>query len=122
MTSVLVVDDDPDVRDLVTEILETWQYDVQTAASGADALHQIREHPPSVILLDLMMPVMNGWEFLRECRRQPPCAPLPIIVMSAAAEARSAVDELGAQALLTKPFEVLDVVTLVDKLAASGPG
>jgi len=114
---ILVVDDDPAIRDVVVDILEMFDYAVRTASNGVEALHEIRQRPPAAILLDLMMPVMNGWEFLRHCRREAECAPVPIIIMSAARDASTAADELGAQAFLPKPFELDDVLTTVDRLA-----
>ena len=117
MRHILVVDDDPAIRDVVQDILEMSDYTVETAANGAEALEHIRRNPPAAVLLDLMMPVMDGWEFLRLCRREQPCAPVPIAVMSAARDASAVVDELGAQAFLAKPFELDAVLDLVDRLA-----
>jgi CheY-like chemotaxis protein len=122
MRHILVVDDDPAIRDVVVDILEMSDYAVQTATNGAEALEQLCSHPPRAILLDLMMPVMNGWEFLRECRRRPTCKRVPVAVMSAARDAAAAADELGAQAFLTKPFDMDRVLSIVADLSSrSGP-
>lgn len=118
MHTILVVDDDPAIRDVVADILSMSDYDVQTAANGAEALEQIRQEQPAAVLLDLMMPIMDGWEFLRHCRREPPCAPVPVAIMSAARDASAVAHELGAQAFLAKPFELDDVLCVVDRLAA----
>jgi CheY-like chemotaxis protein len=114
---ILVVDDDPAIRDVVADILEISDYAVQTAANGSEALDKVREQRPAAVLLDLMMPVMNGWEFLRACRKEAPCADVPIVVMSAARDARDVADELGAQAFLPKPFEVDRVLAVVGEVA-----
>jgi CheY-like chemotaxis protein len=116
---ILVVDDDPAIRDVVVDILELSHYAVRTAANGAEALEEVRRHQPAAVLLDLMMPVMNGWEFLRQCRRCGPCSDVPVVVMSAAREAASAASELGAQGFLSKPFEMDDVIAVVGGLVGA---
>ena len=115
---ILVVDDDPAIRDVVADILEMAKYRVQTAGNGAEALDCIHTEQPSVVLLDLMMPVMDGWEFLRKCRSEPPCAPVPVVIMSAARNASGIAAELGAQAFLGKPFEMDAVLAIVESLAS----
>ena len=114
---ILVVDDDPAIRDVVADILEISDYPVDTAVNGAEALEKIRRERPAAVLLDLMMPVMNGWEFLRACRKEPPCAHVPVVVMSAARDASNVVDELGAQAFLPKPFELDTILSVVGQVA-----
>jgi CheY-like chemotaxis protein len=113
---ILVVDDDAAIRDVVVDILEMSEYRVKTATNGADALDQVRTDRPAAVLLDLMMPVMDGWEFLRRCRREPFGATLPVAVMSAARDAAAAAAELGAQAFLNKPFELDAVLSVVKRL------
>jgi CheY-like chemotaxis protein len=117
---ILVVDDDPAIRDVVADILEISDYPVQTAVNGAEALEKIRRDQPAAVLLDLMMPVMNGWEFLRACRKEAPCAHVPIVVMSAAREASDVADELGAQAFLAKPFELDAILSVVGQVVPPG--
>jgi len=119
---ILVVDDDPAIRDVVVDILALSHYAVRTASNGAEALAAIRQRQPAAILLDLMMPVMNGWEFLRRCRGEEPCAPVPVVIMSAARDAGSVADELGAQAFLPKPFELDDILSVVERLAGGATG
>jgi CheY-like chemotaxis protein len=114
---ILVVDDDQLIRDVVAEILEMSDYHVDKASNGAEALASMRIRQPAAVLLDLMMPIMDGWEFLRQCRRDPPCAPVPVAIMSAARNASAMAAELGAQAFLAKPFELESVLQLVERLA-----
>jgi CheY-like chemotaxis protein len=116
---ILVVDDDPAIRDVVCDILAMFDYRVETASNGAEALDQIRADQPAAVLLDLMMPVMDGWEFLRHCRRESPCVRVPVAVMSAAGDAGVSADELGAQAFLAKPFELDDILRVVQRLAVA---
>ena len=80
--SVLIVDDDPDIRDVLADTLESKGFDVVTAANGADALTVLCDTGvrPSVILLDLMMPVMDGYGFLERWRRDPALASIPIAI------------------------------------------
>ena len=118
MKYILVVDDDPSIRDVVADILEMADYAVKTAANGANALDQVRMERPTAVLLDLMMPVMDGWEFMRQCRRDPTCVRVPVVLMSAARDIAAAADELGAQAFLKKPFEMDDVLSLVSRVVA----
>ena len=77
---VLVVDDDPDILDALSEILEVEGYDVQRARNGREALQRLEQAMPDLVLLDLMMPVMDGWAFARSRARG---ARPPIIVLSA---------------------------------------
>ena len=119
MQRILVVDDDHAIRDVVAEILQMSDYEVDKASNGAEALALVRTRPPAAMLLDLMMPVMDGWEFMRQCRGVPGCAPLPVAIMSAARNARVHVAELGAQAFLEKPFEIEALVQTVEQLVPS---
>ena len=118
MNHILIVDDDPAIRDVVSDILEMSDYCVKTACNGAEALDRIRDDRPSAVLLDLMMPVMDGWEFLREYRDESSLTPVPVVIMSAAQDASRAADELGAQAFLAKPFEIETILAIVDRVAA----
>jgi CheY-like chemotaxis protein len=83
MPSVLVVDDDPDVRVMLETYLELEGFDVLTASNGLDALQRLRDVRPSVILLDLMMPVMDGFMFLDHVKHVPALAQVPIVVLTA---------------------------------------
>jgi CheY-like chemotaxis protein len=118
---ILVVDDDPAIRDVVADILEICEYRVVTAVNGAEALEKIRQEPPAAILLDLMMPVMNGWDFLRACRNEQPCSRVPIVVMSAARDASDVATDLGAQGFLPKPFELDAVLSVVERVVRPAP-
>ena len=109
---VLVVEDDPDLLSLVAMILGDAGYDVAAAEDGLQALARIEERMPGVILLDMRMPVMNGWEFAREYRARFARA-APIVVVTAAEDARARAQEIGADAWLEKPFDLDDVVRTV---------
>jgi DNA-binding response OmpR family regulator len=109
---VLVVEDDPDLSGLMNIILADAGYRVRLAENGAVALARIAEEMPRVILLDMRMPVMNGWEFAREFRARHGRA-ARIVVVTAAENARLRAQEIDADGWLEKPFEldaVLDAV------------
>ena len=111
---VLVVEDDDDLRGSLTHSLQCEGYDVEEARNGREALdclHKTDGHRPGCILLDLMMPVMNGWQF-REAQQQDPdpsIADIPVIVLSAVGGHVQKVQPLDAVAFMRKPFD-LDVL------------
>jgi two-component system chemotaxis response regulator CheY len=111
---VLVVDDDPDILDALSEILEVEGYDVRRARNGREALQRISEGRPDLILLDLMMPVMDGWEFARTLG---PVARPPIVVLSADRNVSQKANEIGAVGWLAKPFELTELLALVRRVA-----
>src|SRR4051812_3356720 len=82
-SSVLVVDDDPDILEALAEILEAEGFEVWRAKNGREALDRLNPRLPDLILLDLMMPVMDGWEFSQKLREKEDARKLPIIVLSA---------------------------------------
>jgi CheY-like chemotaxis protein len=112
--TVLVVDDDEDLREAICEALRDEGYPVACAADGAQALEWLRAHPedqPGIILLDLMMPVMNGWQFRAEQRRDPRLAKIRTAVMTAATATDDKV--LSADWFLTKPVPLAQLLELV---------
>jgi two-component system response regulator MprA len=110
---VLVVDDDADVREAIADVLRVEGLDVAVARDGRDALDQLRssEVKPSLILLDLMMPRMSGWQLLEVLRDDRALAAIPVCVVSAS----GATAPSGARALLHKPFEIQALLDLVAK-------
>jgi len=114
--TVLVVDDDGPLRSLIAEALEGEGYRVTTAGDGVEALEQIEAEQPALILLDWMMPRMDGVAFAEELRRRQPTADLPIVVMTAGGEARDRATRVGAVGFISKPFEL---GLLLDQVARS---
>jgi CheY-like chemotaxis protein len=100
---VLVIDDDPDIRETVTDCLEDEGYRVLEAADGAQGLAAAARERPDVILLDMKMPVLDGWEFARRYRALP-AHPAQIVCMTAAADVRQRCRDIGADGCLSKPF------------------
>jgi CheY-like chemotaxis protein len=114
---VLVVDDDQDILYSMDMALSDEGYDVLTASDGAEALTVLQRHVPKVILLDMRMPVMDGWQFAEAYRRQPgPHA--PIVVVTAARDAAARAAEISAEGVLPKPFRIDDLVEVVDRYAS----
>jgi DNA-binding response OmpR family regulator len=103
---VLVADDDPDILLLMTLTLERDGYDVVAAKDGLSALEAAVERAPHLVLLDLMMPGLDGYEVTRRLRREPTTKNLPIVIVTAAAEESQAARalEAGADAYMKKPF------------------
>jgi two-component system, chemotaxis family, chemotaxis protein CheY len=113
-STVLVVDDDPDILEALSEILEAEGFEIRRARNGKEALERLEPDAPQLILLDLMMPVMDGWEFAQRMRQRPPeIARIPIIVLSADRNVGSKAADLGAVGHLAKPFELNDLLELV---------
>ncbi len=111
---MLVVDDDPDILEALSEILEAEGFDIRRARNGREALDRLEPHPPRLILLDLMMPVMDGWEFAQNLRkREGGVSRIPIIVLSADRNVSSKATEIGAVGHLAKPFELNDLLEMV---------
>ena len=115
---VLVVEDDADLSTLIAMILMDAGYAVRSAGDGARALERVGERMPDVILLDMRMPVMNGWEFPREFRARHGRA-APIVVVTAAENARLRAAEIEADGWLEKPFELEDVIAVVARFASA---
>lgn len=113
---VLVVDDDADARTLLEWALSAEGYSVTSAINGADALRLAHECGPHVILLDLAMPVMDGYAFRRAQLRDPELAGIPVICISGRHDADQAAQELGLEDCLPKPFTLKEVVRRVDEL------
>jgi two-component system, chemotaxis family, chemotaxis protein CheY len=102
---VLVVDDDPDILDAICDILDAEGYRVSRARHGQEALEQVAAERPDIILLDLMMPVMDGVAFSQALRLRPGVNDVPIVVISADGNPQRAA-AVGAAGYLAKPFDI----------------
>ncbi len=114
--SILIVEDETPIRSVITEILEEEGYRVASVTNGLEALVYLRQHADQtgLILLDLGMPIMTGWEFRQEQQRDPTLAGIPVIVMSALPDLDQKAAALKATDCIDKPIE-LD--TLLDMVA-----
>jgi two-component system, chemotaxis family, chemotaxis protein CheY len=118
---ILVVDDDPDILDALSEILEAEGYEVDRARHGQEALSRLDQRHPDLILLDLMMPVMDGWEFAQALRRREDGAQVPVVVLSADRQAGAKARVVGARAFLAKPFELNELLRVVSESVPQPP-
>lgn len=115
MARVLVVDDEVDIRQAVTEVLAEEGHTVQAAGDGAEALAKMHAFHPQLVLLDLMMPGMNGWEFRRAQKIDPDVATIPVVVLSALSQRDGDID---AEGYIQKPFDLDDLLNAVRQHAA----
>jgi two-component system, chemotaxis family, chemotaxis protein CheY len=116
---IMVIDDDEAIREFVSWVLSDDGYEVVTANHGAVALGMLERWHPDVILLDMRMPVMDGWEFSRAYREMDN-SHAPIVVLTAARDAADSADEIGADGYLSKPFDLLDLLDVVRRFRRDG--
>jgi DNA-binding response OmpR family regulator len=124
---VLIVEDEPDIRALVVHHLKREGYQVSAASSGEEALRQVQAAPPDLVILDLMMPAMDGLEVCRRLRQDPATAMLPIVMLTAKGDEVDRVLglEIGADDYVVKPFspkELLARVRAVLRRSRPSPG
>lgn len=123
---VLVVDDDPEVRETMIEVLEERGYEAVGASDGVEALAQLRDPEDRwcVVLLDLMMPNMDGHAFRREQLLDPILSSIPVVIVSARADVSAAAEELQVSAHVTKPVTLAELVRVVKTFYchATAPG
>ena len=113
---ILVVDDDHAIRSTVIDILNSEGYNVLSAANGAEALELVELHNPDLVLLDMRMPVLDGWGFAKALAAR--SLSLPIVVMTAAQDARQWGREVAAVGVLAKPFDVGEMLDIVEQVLA----
>ena len=118
---VLIVEDDAAIRSLLEDVLRPAGYTVSVTNSGFQALAHMRREPPDLVLLDLMLPDMDGWTLLRVRERERNLAGIPVLVISAAGPSGVAeAQELGAPVFLAKPFDIENLLAEIERLC-SGP-
>ena len=119
---ILVVDDDPVILRLIEVNLDLEGFDVETADRGVDAIAKARESSPDLIILDLMMPEMSGWEIAEQLQKDDKTTGIPLVFLSARTqdEDRRRGEELGVAGYVTKPFDPSDLVATIRKLTDQG--
>jgi len=114
--SVLIVDDDVDIRETISLVLEDEGYAVASAANGEEALRYLRSHPsPSLILLDLMMPIMDGVEFRAEQQRDASLSSIPVIVITASGNARDRARSMQVEGMIQKPIALDALLETIER-------
>ncbi|MEE9121591.1 MAG: response regulator [Syntrophobacteria bacterium] len=117
-STIMVVDDDPDLVTLIRAILEQKEFNVLCAYDGPQALAGLEKQKPDLILLDIMMPEMDGFEVLRRLKAAPETSSIPVILLSALNQLKdiSTGYEMGADHYITKPFTIAHLMTVIDHL------
>ena len=118
---VLVCDDERHIVRLIQVNLERQGYTVVTAFDGREGLEKIRSEKPNLVVLDVMMPYMDGFEVLKTIRREPETENLPVIMLTAKAQDKDVFEgyHYGADMYLTKPFNPMELVTFVKRITAN---
>ena len=124
MPRILAVDDEPNIVRLIQVNLERQGYTVETANNGAQALAKIRENRPDLLVSDVMMPEMDGFELLSTIRRDPMLEDLPVIMLTAKAQDSNVMEgySRGADMYLTKPFNPQELLQFVKRILSSNSG
>jgi two-component system alkaline phosphatase synthesis response regulator PhoP len=119
---VLVVEDEPDVAELLRYNLQKEGWDVLAVANGTDALRRARESRPDVVLLDIMVPQLNGWEVCRRLKQEPETRAIPVIMVTGRVEEGDKVlgFELGADDYVTKPFSPRELIARIRAVVRRG--
>jgi CheY-like chemotaxis protein len=114
---ILIVEDDRDVARLLAEILEAEGYCTAVAANGCEALNHLRTNGhPDLILLDMMMPVMDGWTFREEQRKLPALASIPVLTVTADGDARGKAASIQAAGYIAKPLQIDNLLDEVERI------
>lgn len=113
---VLVVEDEPLISEMISKSLRLEGYLVESAATGEEGLKKVREASPDLVLLDVLLPKIDGWEVLTELREDPRSRNVPVIMLTALADEKSKVQGLrgGADDYVTKPFSALELMARVE--------
>ncbi|HRJ26442.1 MAG TPA: response regulator [Fimbriimonadaceae bacterium] len=119
---ILVCDDERNIVRLIQVNLERQGYNVVTAYDGKEGLEKIKAEKPDLVVLDVMMPYMDGFEVLKSLRREPETESIPVIMLTAKAQDKDVFEgyHYGADMYLTKPFNPVELMTFVKRIAAGG--
>lgn len=122
MAKILVCDDERHIVRLIQVNLEKAGHNVVTAYDGKDGLEKIRAEKPALVVLDVMMPYMDGFEVLKSLRREPETMNIPVIMLTAKAQDKDVFEgyHFGADMYLTKPFNPIELLTFVKRILAGG--
>lgn len=120
-TRILITEDEPNIVESLTFILTRAGYEVTAVADGEAAMRQLRVERPDLMILDLMVPKLSGFEVLKRVKGDPALASLPVLVLSAKGQAhdRQLAEAIGADAFVTKPFSNRDLVERIGQLCAA---
>jgi len=115
--SILVIDDNPEIREAVLDALKWQGYDILTAANGLEGLARLADSPrPGLILLDLMMPVMDGWQFIEALNQNVELSKIPVVIMTAFSDR---IGSIGARGVIKKPIDLADLMRVAEEYCKS---
>ena len=117
---VLVCDDERNIVRMIQVSLSREGYDVVTAYDGKEGLEKVKEEKPDILVLDVMMPYMDGFEVLKTLRREPETENLPVIMLTAKAQDKDVFEgyQFGADMYLTKPFNPRELISFIQRLSS----
>ncbi len=118
---VLVVEDDQSIRNVITDVLEERGFRVVGASDGAEALERIEVNRPDVMVLDLLMPVMHGWDFMESYAQRTGGEQIPIVVVSVNPVLPRSFDRFGVHSVVAKPFDVDELLASVERALGAAP-
>jgi CheY-like chemotaxis protein len=120
--AILVADDDPDILNIVSMSLETQGYSVHKATNGREAVELAKEHHPDLVLMDMMMPVVSGYEAVAELKADPGTRDITVVGLSAKAMASDMerATDVGIDGYITKPFRIAQVLSVVEEYLQKG--
>lgn len=114
---IMIVDDEPDILFTVGQMLEISGYEVIKAVNGDDCLKKLNEIRPDLVLLDIMMPGMSGWDVAAKIKENPKWSDIPIVFVTAKGDAMSVgMGNMAAEDYITKPFDIMDLKSRVEKV------
>lgn len=116
---ILIVEDDPHIRRTLIAVFREEGYNFKEADDGQEALNILQDWKADVIVLDLTMPVMDGWEFLQQQHAREPLSSIPVIVLSAVPNTRRVREEPSVKAVMQKPFDLFELIAAVDQACAA---
>jgi len=119
--SILVVEDEEPIREVIRDVLEDRGFDVVTCANGAEALRAFDTMRPDVVVLDLLMPVMHGWDFMESYVERTGGEAIPIVVVSVNPALPRSFNRFGVRQVVSKPFDVDALIQAVDEALESVP-
>jgi len=116
MKKILVIDDNHEMVDLMRQRLEAKKFQVLTASEGVEGLAKAREEKPDLILLDIVMPVMDGYVFIQEFKRDDSLKKIPVIILTAKGQLKDLFNVENMNNFISKPFEFDDLYAMIQKL------
>jgi CheY-like chemotaxis protein len=117
MKKILIVEDDIAIRELLVEIFESEGYKVESGANGSDGIKSLERETPDVILMDMLMPVMDGFTFRKETLKKPEWGNIPLLAMSAQDQENDKLESFGITHFIQKPLELEHLLSQVKQLS-----